>query len=236
MRNYWLKIFLGAFAIFAVGMIGVTLVRSGIAKVNSVVEGEEPIEVPLGLFPFYLGGERLGKLDHLLVLRDGPRQVESVELTVELDDSLVAQGLSGCLLAANFEHRPDQPGVNIRAGQNAEGAFSCLRDSVPMNLVEFGEAVFEPGEVRVPLYLHRDLVDELQTGFGQETAAGLSPEEVDSIAESARREVDSALSDAGLERRQGQVARRLGDSLRAAARSRIDSLRRAGPEMADTAP
>jgi hypothetical protein len=47
MRNYWLRIVLGAAAIFIVGMIGVSLVRGGIAKVNSVVEGDGPITIPL---------------------------------------------------------------------------------------------------------------------------------------------------------------------------------------------
>ena len=59
MRNYWFKILLGAFGIFAVGMIGVSIARSGIAKVNSVVHSDEPITIPLGLVPFALAGERL---------------------------------------------------------------------------------------------------------------------------------------------------------------------------------
>ena len=42
MRNYWFKILLGALGIFAVGMIGVAIVRSGVAKVNSVVHSDEP--------------------------------------------------------------------------------------------------------------------------------------------------------------------------------------------------
>ena len=72
MRNYWLKILLGALGIFAVGMIGVTMVRSGIAKVNSVVHGDGPITIPLGLIPFALAGERLGKLDHVTLHREAP--------------------------------------------------------------------------------------------------------------------------------------------------------------------
>ena len=59
MRNYWFKILLGALGIFAVGMIGVAIVRSGVAKVNSVVHSDEPITIPLGLVPFAIAGERL---------------------------------------------------------------------------------------------------------------------------------------------------------------------------------
>ena len=235
MRNYWMKIFLGAFAIFAIGMIGVTLVRSGIAKVNAVVEGDDPIELPLGFIPFTLAGERLGTLDRLVLVRDAPRRVTAVELSVELTDTLVAQGLSGCRLAAHFEGRPGEPGVNIRARREGAGAFSCLPgDSTPADLVEFGEAVFEPGEIRVPLYLQRDLVEELQTGFGEDTTMAFTPEQVDSITEAARRQVDSAFAAAGLtapEHR--ETLRRFADSLREAALAQADSIRRA--EMADPA-
>ena len=103
MRNYWLKILFGALGVFAIGMIGVSIVRGGIAKVHSVVEGDGPITIPLGLIPFVLSGEQLGNLDHVTLLRDSPSRVSEVELEVNLWDSLLAQGLSGCRLAANIE-------------------------------------------------------------------------------------------------------------------------------------
>src|SRR5687767_10430358 len=102
MRNYWLKILLGAFGVFIVGMIGVTIVRSGIAKVNSVVSGSGPITVPLGLVPFVLRGERLGNLDEVTLHRETPNHVSEVELSIELTDSLLAYGLEGCRLVANL--------------------------------------------------------------------------------------------------------------------------------------
>ena len=138
MRNYWLKILLGAFGIFAVGMIGVTIVRSGVAKVNSVVHSDEPITIPLGLVPFVLAGERLGKLDHVTLYRESPNHVSEVELTVNLADSLLAQGLSGCRLVANIEGDNREPGVNIRVGKDSANhhSFRCLpEDSVPPDLV-----------------------------------------------------------------------------------------------------
>ena len=127
MRNYWLKILLGALGIFVVGMIGVTVVRSGIAKVNSVVEGSGPLTIPLGLIPFTLQGERLGNLDHVTLNRESPRKVTDVELEIDLADSLLAKGLSGCRLAANFEGGHGEKGVNIKVGKNgSESAFSCV--------------------------------------------------------------------------------------------------------------
>ncbi len=173
MRNYWLKILLGALGIFAIGMIGVSLVRGGVAKVSSVVEGDGPITIPLGLIPFVLGGERLGKLNHVTLNRESPSNVSDVELSIDLSDSLVAQGLSGCRLVANLEDDKADRGVNIRVGQKAEGAFRCLAgDSTPADLVEYGVAIFQPGEIEVPLLLSTDLVEQLRSlDFGHDSAS-----------------------------------------------------------------
>lgn len=238
MRSYWLKIFLGAFAVFMIGMIGITLVRTGIATVNQVVEGEGPLEIPLPFVPFVLDNERLGTVQRVVLQRDAPRRVSSVELVVDVGDTLLARGLEECRLVADFEGRSGEPGVSIRAGKDHRSPFHCLPgDSTPPDLVEFGQAVFEPGEVRVPLYLTQDLVAELKEGFAGDSAAALSASQADSIAQAARRQVDSALAEAGLRSESaGRVGRRLGDSLRAAARARVDSAARLMREMADSGP
>ena len=229
MRNYWLKILLGAVGIFAVGMIGVTIVRSGIAKVNSVVHSDEPITIPLGLVPFALAGERLGKLDHVTLYRETPNHVSEVELSVELTDSLFAQGLSGCRLVANIEGDDRERGVNIRVGKDSlEGdAFSCLAgDSTPPEFVEYGTAVFNPGEVEVPLLLPVELVSELQSlDLEHEAGAADSLGEInvptDSIAAQVEREIDSAM----LRRKPGEsrqaATRRFADSIRAEAMKQL---------------
>jgi hypothetical protein len=224
MRNYWLKILLGALGIFAVGMIGVSLVRGGIAKVHSVVEGEGPITIPLGLIPFVLAGERLGKLDRVTLHRESPSRVSAVELQVNLSDSLLAQGLSGCRLAANFEGDTTDRGVNIRVNRNRNGAFHCVpEDSMPSDLVEYGVAIFHPGEVEVPLLLPADVVTELQSldfGHGSmrasrgDSSTQITAPNADSIRAEVARQlelVDSVRS----------LAHRFGDSVRAEARKRI---------------
>jgi hypothetical protein len=229
MRNYWLKILLGALGIFAVGMIGVTIVRSGIAKVNSVVHSDEPITIPLGLVPFVLAGERLGKLDHVTLYRESPDHVSEVELSVDLADSLLAQGLSGCRLAANIEGDNREPGVNIRVGNDStdRAAFQCLSgDSTPDDFVEYGTAIFNPGEVEVPLLLPLELVTELQSldldhEGGEADSLGDIDVPAESIAAHVEREVDSAL----LGRRPGEsrreATRRFADSIRAEAMKRL---------------
>ena len=221
MRNYWLKILLGALGIFAIGMIGVTIVRSGIAKVNSVVEGDGPISIPLGLIPFVLRGERLGNLDHVTLNRDAPDRVTDVELTVDLADSLLAQGLSGCRLAANFEGDSAKKGVNIKVGKDHEGTFECLgEDSTPAHLTEYGVAIFRPGDIEVPLLLPAEVVSELQSlNFGHDSAEygpgdSIRIPNTDSIRASVTREMERA-------DRLRSTSRRFGDSVRAEALKRV---------------
>ena len=206
MRNYWFRILLGAVCIFAVGMIGVSLVRGGIAKVNSVVEGSGPITIPLGLIPFVLAGERLGNLDRVTLHRDSPSRVSGVELEVKLSDSLLAPGLSGCRLAANFEGDSTDRGVNIRVKRDHNNAFQCVpKDSTPPDLVDFGVAIFHPGDVEVPLLLPADVVTELQSldfthdssrSDGNDATRGITVPDADSIATSARRFADSIRAEA----------------------------------------
>jgi len=229
MRNYWLKILFGALGIFAVGMIGVTIVRGGIAKVHSVVEGDGPITIPLGLVPFVVAGERLGKLDHVTLNRESPGHVSDVELTVNLGDSLLAEGLSGCRLVANIEGDSKERGVNIRVGRDSldRNAFSCLPgDSTPDDFVEYGTAIFNPGEVEVPLLLPAELVAELQNlDFGDASAAADSQARIDVSADSIAAEVERNLDSAMVRRRPGEsrreATRRFADSIRAEAMKRL---------------
>ena len=235
MRNYWLRILLGAFAIFAVGMIGVTIVRSGVSRVHDVVEGTGPLTIPLAFIPFSIEGERLGTLKRLVLHRPEPRKVSAVEVYIDVGDSLVAQGLSECRLAANLEGGgPREDGVNVHVGKDS-AAFSCLKgDSVPEDLEEFGEAILDPGEVKIPLFLKHDLVAELQKGF-EEDSAGEMTVDADSIAEAAKAQVDSALTAAGMQSKAAaDMGRRLGDSLRRIGLARRDSLRQL-EQMADSA-
>jgi hypothetical protein len=223
MRNYWIRIFVGALAIFAIGMIGVTIVRKGIAKVNSVVDSDDAITIPLAFVPFSLGGERLGTLQQVTVERSSPREVSGVELEVDLADSLVAAGLSGCRLAANIESDSSKPGVNIHASRGGKDTFACIPgDSTPAHLVRFGEAVFQPGEVRVPLFVPVDLVSEVNRALAHDSLPPELEAQADSLADLAELRSDSAMQEAlRTADSVGRHGRRLGDSLRAEAMKQL---------------
>jgi hypothetical protein len=241
MRNYWLRIALGAAAIFTVGMIGVTLARQGVGRVRGVVEGSGPITLPIAFVPFKLDGRKLGSINKVVLRRDAPKQIAAVELQVKLSDSLLARGLEGCRLAANFD---DQHGrdAHISAGPLTRGVFSCLHgsDSTP-GFQEFGHAVFQPGDIRVPLLLPDDIVDDLKQGdFGpqvDDSIGDAAQARADSIADAAELRADS-ISTAAEQQADSIVARseRLVDSLRKEGLRRADSARRSMPRMADSVP
>ena len=233
MRNYWLKILIGALAIFAVGMVGVTLARRGIAGVAQVVASDEPLTIPLGLIPFELQGERLGKLDHVTLMRKSANEVTAVELEVQLADSMVARGLQGCRLVANMESKGDS-GVNIHVGPRAQSVFYCAGDTAQADLLEYGHATLQPGEIEIPLLLPRDLVKELQhIDFGKGEAAEA---QADSIAAASEQQGDSisAAVQRALELK-GEDRQRALDSIKASARRLGDSLRAVGLRQADSA-
>ena len=113
-------------------------------------------------------------------------------------------------------------GVNIRVGKDStdQNAFACLTgDSTPPDFEEFGTAIFNPGEVEVPLLLPVSLVAELQSlDFDHDSAGADSLGQInvpgDSIAAKVEREIDSAM-----------LGRRPGESRRAATRRFADSIR-----------
>ncbi|HEV8453746.1 MAG TPA: hypothetical protein VGQ24_02570 [Gemmatimonadales bacterium] len=241
MRNYWVRIAFGALAIFTVGMIGITLARQGVGRVRGVVEGSGPITLPIPFVPFKLDGQKLGTLDKVVLLRDAPKRISAVELQIKLPDSVMARGLEGCRLAANFDAQHNRRGVNVNVGPLSTGVFSCLqgKDS-SAQLQEFGRAIFQPGGVSVPLLLPNDIVDDLKQGnFGsgdEDSVASAAQARADSIAEAANARADSITAE--VEARADSIAgrtERLVDSLRTEGERRADSTRRAASRMADSA-
>jgi hypothetical protein len=246
MRTYWLRILLGALAVFAMGMIGITLARRTRESVTAVVTGSGPLSIPLPFVPFELEGNKLGRLERLVVNREAPKKVSSVDLEVKLDDSLLVQGLAGCRLGANLESDSSKSGdINFRSHRLEDRAFFfCARSD--SGLVEFGTVRLTPGDVTVPLLVPVSLAEQLRAGNwgdhdGADSADAMA-ERAESLAGKAEEAADSAAeaaeSVAALHERRADAARsagsRLGDSLRKAGRMRADSLHTALGRMADS--
>jgi hypothetical protein len=240
MRNYWLRILFGAVAIFAVGMVGITLARQGVGRVRGVVKGSGPITLPVAFVPFKLDGQKLGTLHKVVLLRDAPKHISAVKLEIKLRDSVMARGLEGCRLAANFDAQHTRRGVNVNVGPLSTGVFSCFHgNDSSSHLQEFGRAIFQPGGVSVPLLLPNDIVDDLKRGnFGsgnEDSVASEAGARADSIAAAADAQADSIT--AAVEQRADSIAgrsERLVDSLRTEGERRADSTRRAASRIADS--
>jgi hypothetical protein len=237
MRSYWLRILLGALAVFAIGMVGVTLFRHGREKVTEVVTGSGPLSFPLPFVPFELDGNKLGTVERLVINREAPKKVSSVDLEVKLADSLVAQGLAGCRLAANLESDSTTPGdVNLHVNRMGDRAFFFCATS-DSALVPFGTVTLTPGDVTVPLLVPRTLAEKFRSGqWGDEAdSSDVLAERAESLADHAEAVADSV---AELQDQRQEAVRlvrsRLGDSLRAEGKRRADSLHQAIARMADS--
>jgi hypothetical protein len=238
MRNYWLRIALGALAIFTVGMIGISLGRQGVGRVRGVVQGSGPVTIPLAFVPFILDGSKLGSVDKVVLFRDAPKRISAVEIQIKLKDSLLAGGLEGCRLAANLDKDSHEGGVHVRADQFSRGVFSCLtgKDSAA-HFREFGRAFLHPGGVSVPLLLPSDIVDDLKKGdfHSDQDSTGTAEARADSIQAAVEAKADS-IATAAEQHADSIMARtgRLVDSLQKEGRRRADSTRRVHTRMADS--
>jgi hypothetical protein len=240
MRSYWLRILLGALAVFAVGMIGITFARRTRDTVTAVVTGSGPLSIPLPFVPFELEGNKLGRLERLVVNREAPKKVSSVDLEVKLDDSLLVQGLAGCRLAANLESDSSKSGdINFRAHRLEDQAFFFCAKS-DSGLVEFGTVKLAPGDVTVPLLVPESLAEQMRAGnwgdHGDADSADVLAERAESLADKAEQAADSVAEMAGQQAAASARATssRLGDSLRAAGKMRAESLHTALGHMADS--
>ena len=242
MRSYWMRIALGALAIFTVGMIGRALINRGIGSVKGVVEGSGPLSIPLAFIPFELSGNNLGTFERVTLERTAPRSVSSVRIEVKLADSALALGLEGCRLAANLDENSNgEHNINIERGRFAEGTFWCADDAATDTaLVEYGQAVFSPGDITVPLYLPPGLVAELQNidfdHNSTDAIAEAKAEAAEAAAESTiEAVVDSTVTAEVAKAQKGPALRaRMVDSLRAEGMRRADSARRDLSRMADS--
>lgn len=242
MRGYWIRILLGAFAVFCLGMIVVTIFRHGRNKVEAVMASSSPLSIPLPFVPFQLDGSKLGTIERLVVNRETPKKVSSIDLQVKLGDSLVAQGLAGCRLAANVESDSSRKDVNIHVNRLDERTFFFCATS-DSGFEEFGSVELSPGHVKLPLLVPESLADQLRSGdwTHDEDSTDAMQARADSMADRAEQVADSLaeLGQRAAERGQRAAAAalgrsRLGDSLRAEGKRRADSVQQALGRMADS--
>ncbi len=230
MKNYWLRIGLGALAVFGVGMILVTLVRKGESRVRTVVNSTDPITIPLAFIPFSLGGQRLGTLKEVVLERSSPHRVNQVRLRVKLDDSASAARLAGCRLAADFDWDKSPQGVSVSHQRYEKGTFRCIKGDASHYLVKYGTVTLDPPGLSVPLLIPSDVADDLRKGdfndAAADSAAAIAETRADSLSEAFDARADS-LEQMGesLAQRVEEQSQVRADSIRRAVARTLDSLR-----------
>jgi hypothetical protein len=226
MRNYWLKIILGALAVFAVGMAGISATRAVLRKAHGVAEGTDPISIPLSLFPFRVGGTRVGTFDRIVLLRKSPNQVSGIDLRVRITDTMALRSLKDCALLANLP----QGAGGVRAVDNVD--FVCVRgDSTPFPAESVGHVTLLPGHHRVPLLVSREIAAALR----KDDASARAQQMADSISGAADRTADS--TEEAMSRMSDSLsamADRMADSITALHEARADSVRASALRTADS--
>jgi hypothetical protein len=210
MKNYWLRIFLGAVAIFSVGMVVVTLARHGIHRVRGVVEGSGPITVPVAFVPFKLDGEKIGTIQRIKINRLTPKTVSSVNILVSLADSVSWRRLQPCILVAE--------GI---AQLNSETTVACgtTADTADEDLVAVGNITLARGGHSFKLWMPRDAIRELTDSeivfVGEDSIAAAAKRVSDSVLESQRPTLESLGVEAPRRSAAGRKAnQRVADSAR----------------------
>lgn len=161
MRNYWLRIVLGALVIFGVGMVIARMIRRGSVAVHEIAEGSGPISMPLpGFVPFSLDGNRLGSVRRITMYRDAPKKPSSFVVSVSLPDSISSDRLARCIILVDTSQNTAGTSVNI----NGKTAFRCLSaaDTAGKDLVPFGSIVIRARGDSFPFLLPRRVVDEMR--------------------------------------------------------------------------
>ncbi len=152
--TYWLRIVLGALAIFAVGMLITTGIRKGHDQVEYIVDGSGPISVPLLGLAFRLDGEPIGGIERLRLLRSAPRHIDSVVVVVKLSDGASQDWVEGCRLT-------------VRDAQqlNEETSFMCADSAaaVDLKLIPFGHVEFKPSGKVLAVWLPESVAADLRT-------------------------------------------------------------------------
>lgn len=200
MKNIWLRIGLGAGAIFAFGMIIVSVVKVGRAKIEDLVHSDSDIRIPLmGVVPFNVADQRLGGIRRLTLLRDAPRHLTGVRVEVRLADSVTIDPLKDCAFLT----------VNDPQNLNERTRFSCLADSA--GLGDFGTIEVRHQQGDNETILVRTLL--------------LTPEQIKGLQDDMGPRVTPDVAELERLRRMGDSLEGMGDSIRAATMIQVEIAR-----------
>jgi hypothetical protein len=216
MRNYWLKIALGALGVFLVGFLGVSLFRKARTTVVSTFDSTDPISLPIPFVDFKLEGQKLGEVSRVVLLREQPDRIASVTVVLDVVDSL-RTGLHKCIVSVdNLDHFNDKT------------SFQCHtpEDTAGLTLIPFGRVAFKGGSTdTIPLLLPAQAVSDIQRISFRHHGNSF---QINQVSDSEQDVRDS------IQELRDSIREAIGDSLSAAADQRSDSLHAATEHLADS--
>ena len=118
---------------------------------HELEHSSEPVTLQVSGFPvistMYVDGEKVGKLDRIVVLRQTPGAVDSLRIVVSGEDVAQLKHVSGCNLHLDPEAMEDTFPLD-----GWKHLMSCASESE--GLVQFGSVLFEESGKEVQLLLH----------------------------------------------------------------------------------
>lgn len=165
--KYWIKIALGMFLVFAVGMLIRWGVHTGKNKVEELTQGTASISIPMLGMPFRTAAGELGTINRLHVDRSAPNRISGFRLAVTLNDGVDVDQFDHCEVTVV---NPEQINKNT--------AFTCLTeaDSGFHELVQFGTITFRPSGETHRLMVPDHVREQIQNAGGESaiTAAAVA--------------------------------------------------------------
>jgi hypothetical protein len=170
MRSLWIKIGFGAFGVFLVGMMIVTLGRqartAAAEAISTALQSNAFSSVASAAadIPFRLSGERLGTVHHVDIRRTEPGALPDVKLDVELSDPASRNRLASCTLVPGRQQQFD-----------FDSGFRCA-EGMTGDLVPVGSVRFSPGRLERPIMVAPAMATDLRQGDPFEATADLAGE------------------------------------------------------------
>jgi hypothetical protein len=218
MKNYWVKIAIGALGIFAIGMVLITGFRSAKNKLRATLDSTDPIPLPIAFLPFKFDGRSLGSLHRVVLTRSAPDQISGVEVNINLHDSLSSAQFKDCRLTVK-----DIKNINDKT------SFTCVSgDTAGNGLVPFGFVRFGDSPDSTPLLLPAEAVEGLKKMHFKMDDHGFSIREMSD----SMRDVQDSLEHVQ-DSIQGAVEAQA-DSISETASARADSITTAAEALADS--
>ena len=151
------------------------------AWADSLEHSPHPVTMELSFLPAYVDGDRVGKLDAIVIQRHQPATVDSVRIEIATSDDFQGSHFEGCAI------RFDPDAFESDGPMGFKHALSCVEDTG--DLVEFGSVVLSGLEQELTLFLESHDLPCEHMAEGDEGACRKVTKDIERLREEIRNEV-----------------------------------------------